>query len=62
LDSIDVPKIRKLEFEVKKLGKSDIKWSNPYGDQITHFTSYIESLNVKNFFCNCKKTRTTSYT
>ncbi len=48
LDPIDVPKIRKLDLEVKTLRRSDIEWSKPYGDQATHFVGYIESLNVKN--------------
>jgi hypothetical protein len=43
-------------LEVRKLGKSDIKWFNPYGDQATHFTSCT---NVKMFFCNCKNVGTT---
>jgi hypothetical protein len=48
LDPIDVPKIRKPDLEVKTLRRSDIEWSNLYGDQATHFVGYIESLNVKN--------------
>jgi hypothetical protein len=50
LDPIDVPKIKKPYLEVKKLGKSDIEWSNPCGDQVTHFVGYIESLNAKNSY------------
>jgi len=34
-------------LEVKKPKGNDIKWSNPYGDQATHFTSYTKTPNVK---------------
>jgi hypothetical protein len=39
---------------VRKLRGSDIKWSNPYGDQITHFIGCIKSLNVEKIYCNQK--------
>ncbi len=55
-----MPKIQKPQLEVKKLRRSDIKWSNPCGDQITHFDHCSESANVENSCCNCKKIRTTS--
>jgi hypothetical protein len=38
---------------------SDIEWSNPCGDQVTHFIGYIERPDVENSSYNCKKTRTT---
>jgi hypothetical protein len=51
-----VPKIQNPKSKIKKLRKNDIKWSNPYGDQITHFVDCIESFNIKNFYCNHEKT------
>jgi hypothetical protein len=54
-----VPKIQKPKLGIRKLRRSDIKWSNPYGDQVTHFTSYTKKFNAKNSYCNHKKTRTT---
>ncbi len=54
LDPTNVPKIQKPKL-VRKLGRNDIKWSNPYGDQVTHFTSYTKSFNAKFFYCNHKK-------
>ncbi len=36
----------KIEFKCKKSWMNDIDWSNPYGDQTTHFVGYIESLNA----------------
>ncbi len=51
-----MPQIRKVDSKVKKLRKCDIEWSNPCGDQATHFVGYTKSLNVKNFYCNHKKT------
>ncbi len=55
----NVPKIQKLELEVRKLGGNDINWSNRCGDQSTHFDGCIENLNVENSSCNNKKIRTT---
>jgi hypothetical protein len=40
--------MRKLELGIRKLGGSDIKWSNPYEEQTTHFVGCIESPNAKN--------------
>jgi hypothetical protein len=40
---------------VRNLRGSDIKWSNPYGDQITHFIGCIKSPNVEKIYCNHKK-------
>jgi hypothetical protein len=40
---------------IKKLGGSDIKRSNPCGDQATHFIGYTESIIVENSYCNHKK-------
>jgi hypothetical protein len=54
-----VPKIPKPELGVKKPRGSDIKLSNPLGDQVTHFAKYTKSLNAKNSYCNYKKIRTT---
>jgi hypothetical protein len=47
LDPTNVPKIWKLEVGVKKLRGSDIEWSNPYGDQATHFVSALKTLLLK---------------
>jgi hypothetical protein len=44
---------------VKKFRRSDIDEFNPYGDQVTHFTSWMESFNAINSTCNGKKTSTT---
>jgi hypothetical protein len=46
-------------LKVRKSKGSDIKWSNPYGDQTTHFVGCIESPNVHNSCYNHKKTKTT---
>jgi hypothetical protein len=47
-------KIQRLDLGVRKLGRSDIDWSNPYGNKVTHFVGCIESFNVVNFSCNHK--------
>jgi len=60
LDPTNVPKIWKPKLGIRKLGGNDIKWSNPCGNQTTHFVGYIESPNVKNSSCNHKKIGTTS--
>jgi len=36
-------KIGKLNLGVKKCKGIDIDWSNPCGDQATHFIGYIEN-------------------
>jgi hypothetical protein len=59
LDPTNALKIQKLELGVRKLGGNDIKWSNLCGDQVTHFVGYSKRFNVKNFYDNHKKTRTT---
>jgi len=59
LDPIGVPEIWKPKLKIRKQGGSDIKWSNLYWNQATHFTSYIKSLNAKNSCCNRKKQGTT---
>jgi hypothetical protein len=41
-------RIWKLNSNSRKLEISDINWSNPCGNQATHFTNYIESLNAPN--------------
>jgi hypothetical protein len=46
-DPSDVLKIQKSESKVKKQRRSDIKWSNPYQNQVAHFASCIKSLNVE---------------
>ncbi len=38
------PRIRRPNLNVKKLGGSDINWSKPYGNQVTHFVSGTKSL------------------
>jgi hypothetical protein len=55
LDFTDVPKIQEPMSRVRKPRRSDIKWSNPYGNQVTHFIGYIENPNFENSSCNCKK-------
>lgn len=60
MDSIIAPKIRKPKSRIKKLGRSDIQWSNSCEDQATHFIGCIESLNAKNSYCNYNKIETTS--
>jgi hypothetical protein len=59
LNPTNVPKIRKHKSRVKKPKGSDIKWSNLYGNQATHFNGYIKNPNAKNFYYNHKKTPTT---
>jgi len=59
LDPTNAPKIQKSKLGVRKPKGIDIKWSNPYGNQPTHFDGYIESHNTKNSSYNLKKTRTT---
>ncbi len=50
----------KTQLKIRKSKRSDIKWSNPYGNQTTHFVGYTESPNANNSYCNCKNTKTTS--
>jgi hypothetical protein len=47
------------KLKVRKLKGNDIKWSNPSGDQVTHFANCTENLNAENSCYDCKKTRTT---
>ncbi len=54
-------KVRKPKLGVRKLGGSDLEWSNPCGNQTTHFVGNIKSPNAQNYCCNCKKTGSTSY-
>jgi endonuclease YncB( thermonuclease family) len=61
MEPINVPKIQKSKLGVRKPKGIDIKWSNPCGNQATHFVGYIESPNTKNSSYNLKKLRTTSY-
>jgi len=55
LDPTSAPKIQKLMLGVKKLRGGYIEWSNPYGDQATHFVGCTESFSAENSSCNCKK-------
>jgi hypothetical protein len=55
LDPTNSFKIRKPELRIRKPRRSDIKRSNPCGDQITQFTGYTKRFNVKNSYCNHKK-------
>jgi hypothetical protein len=48
-------KIWRPDSCVRTTKGSDIEWSNPYGDQTTHFVNCTESPNVPNFSYNCKK-------
>jgi hypothetical protein len=41
-----------------KLGESDMDGSNPCGDQTTHFTKWMESLNVASSTSKCKNVNT----
>jgi hypothetical protein len=59
LDPTNAPKIQKLELGVRKPRRSDIKWSNPYGDQATHFNDYTESPSLENSSYNHIKIRAT---
>jgi hypothetical protein len=52
---IGAPRIQKLNSHVRKHGGSDINWSNPYGNQATHFVGCTECLNISNSSCNDKK-------
>jgi hypothetical protein len=57
---INAPKIQKLELKIRKPQGSDIKWSNPLGDQATHFASCTERPNANNSSYNHKNVGTTS--
>jgi hypothetical protein len=57
LDPTNAPKIQKPTSRIKKLGKNDIEWSNPYGDHATHFVHYIEIPNVEHSYYNNIKKR-----
>ncbi len=59
MDFINVPKIQKFKLGVRKPWGSDIKWSNIWGDQATHFVGCIENLNASNSSYNCKIAITT---
>jgi hypothetical protein len=48
------------KIKSKKQEKNDIEWSNPCGDQTTHFVNCTKNFNAENYYSNCKKTRTTS--
>jgi hypothetical protein len=52
LNPIGAPKILKLELGIRKLGRNDIEWSLPYGDQTTHFATCIKNPNVTYSFYN----------
>jgi hypothetical protein len=41
--------------KLKKLGESDIEWSNPYEKQTTHLIGCIENFNTKNYYYNHEK-------
>jgi hypothetical protein len=60
VDPTSAPKIQKPKSRIRKLGRIDIEWSNPYGDQATHYIACIESLNANNSCYNRKNARTTS--
>ncbi len=60
MDPISAPKIQKLELGVRKPQRNDIKWSNPWGDQATHFVGCTERPNADNYSYNRKKVGTTS--
>jgi hypothetical protein len=60
VDPTDVPKLQKPKSWIKKLKGSDIKWSNLYGNQATHFANCIESPNANNSSYNYKNVRTAS--
>jgi hypothetical protein len=49
----------KLKLGIRKLKGSDIEWSNPCGEQTTHFIGCTENPKVKNSCCNHKKIGTT---
>jgi hypothetical protein len=49
------PRIRRPNYGVKKHGRNDIDWFNPYENQTTHFVDYIESPNAPNSFYNSQK-------
>jgi hypothetical protein len=41
VDPTNAPKIQKLESRIRKLKGLNIKWSNPYGDQTTHYINFV---------------------
>ncbi len=52
---IGTPRIWKPNSSVRKFGRHDINWSNPYGDHAKHFVGCTKSLNAINSSCNHKK-------
>jgi hypothetical protein len=44
---------------VRKFARSDMDGSNPYGNQATHFSIWMENQNVTNFIYNCKNANIT---
>ncbi len=56
-----MPRIQKPKSRVKKPRRSDMKWSNPYGEQVTHFLGWTKNLHVENSCYNHKKIITTFY-
>jgi hypothetical protein len=54
-EPIITPRTQRLDLGTRELKGSDINWSNPYGNQTTHFVSCTESFNPPNFSCNWKK-------
>jgi hypothetical protein len=49
IEPISAFKIRKLMLGVTKHGGNDMDRFNPCGNQVTHFTNWMENLNVANF-------------
>jgi len=54
------PKYKKPKSRVKKPRGSDIEWSNPYGNQVTHFVGCTKNHDAENSSCNHKKVGITS--
>jgi hypothetical protein len=59
VNPIGAPKIWKPKSKIWKPRGSDIKWSNPWGDQATHFVGYTKRLYAKNSSYNHKNAKKT---
>jgi hypothetical protein len=54
-EPIITPRTQRLDLGTRKLRGSDINWSNPYGDQATHFVVALKVLILQTFLVIRKK-------
>jgi hypothetical protein len=60
VDPTNATKIQKPKSRIRKLGGTDIEWSNPCGNQATHYIGYTKSFNANNSCYDHRNTKTTS--